>query len=144
MITPNAIALLWPTLAYLGLVFFLYAYLTYMRKRAVKSGRTETSCFVLGRDEPIEVARVTRNLGNQFELPIVYFFLVLLLIVLHQVAVFDMAMAWIFLIGRLIHTYVQTQTDNVALRGQVFTINFLAVMALAAHVGLALLAFPPA
>ena len=144
LITPNVIALLWPVLAYIGFVFFLYAYLTYVRKRAVKAGRVETSCFVLGREEPIEVARVTRNLGNQFELPAIYFFLILMLITLHQVAWFDIAMAWLFLIGRVIHSYVQTQTDNVALRGIIFTINFLAVIALAMHLGLALLRVPTA
>jgi len=45
----------------------------------------------------------------------------------------------VFIAGRVAHTLVQTLTDNVPLRGQVFTINFLAVVALAAHV--ALLAF---
>jgi len=36
----------------------------------------------------------------------------------------------------VIHTLVQTLTDNVPLRGQVFMINALAVLALAAHVAL--------
>ena len=44
-----------------------------------------------------------------------------------------------FVAGRVIHTLVQTLTDNVPLRGQVFMINFLAVVVLAGHV--ALLAF---
>jgi hypothetical protein len=55
------------------------------------------------------------------------------------VTLFDVIAAWVFVAGRVAHTLVQTLTDNVPLRGQVFTINFLAVIALAAHV--ALLAF---
>jgi hypothetical protein len=94
---------------------------------------------VLGRDEPLEVARITRNLANQFELPAIFYALVVLLVALGKVTVVDVVAAWVFVAGRVIHTLVQTLTDNVPLRGRVFMINFLAVVALAVHV--ALLAF---
>ena len=131
--------ILWPMLAHIGWVFMLYAWLTYARTRAVKRGEIDYSCFVLGRDEPLEVARITRNLANQFELPLIFYALVVLLAALGKVTVADVVAAWVFVAGRVLHTLVQTLTDNVPLRGQVFTINFLAVAALAAHV--ALLAF---
>jgi hypothetical protein len=85
------------------------------------------------------VARITRNLGNQFELPVIFYALVVLLVALGKVTMFDVAAAWVFVAGRVIHTLVQTLTDNVVLRGRVFMINFLAVAALGAHV--VLLAF---
>jgi hypothetical protein len=132
-------SILWPMLAHIGWVFMLYTWLTYARMRAVKLGQTDRSCFVLGRDEPLEVARITRNLSNQFELPAIFYALVVLLVALGKVTAFDVIAAWVFVAGRIIHTLVQTLTDNVPLRGQVFMINFLAVVALAAHV--ALLAF---
>jgi hypothetical protein len=132
-------SILWPMLAHIGWVCMLYVWLTIARQRAVKLGRVESACFVLGRDEPLEVARITRNLANQFELPAIFYALVVLLIALGKVTMFDVAAAWVFVAGRVIHTLVQTLTDNVALRGQVFMINFLAVAALAAHV--VLLAF---
>ena len=132
-------SILWPMLAHIGWVSMLYVWLTVARQRAVRSGQIESSCFVLGRDEPLEVARITRNLANQFELPLIFYALVVLLVALGQVTHFDVIAAWVFVAGRVAHTLVQTLTDNVPLRGQVFTINFLAVVALAAHV--ALLAF---
>jgi hypothetical protein len=132
-------SILWPMLAHIGWVSMLYVWLTVVRQRAVRSGQIESSCFVLGRDEPLEVARITRNLANQFELPLIFYALVVLLVALGQVTLFDVIAAWVFIAGRVAHTLVQTLTDNVPLRGQVFTINFLAVVALAAHV--ALLAF---
>jgi hypothetical protein len=91
---------------------------------------------VRGQDEPLHVARITRNLANQFELPAVFYALVVLLIALGNVTMFDVVAAWVFVVGRVIHTLVQTLTDNVPLRGQVFMINFLAVVALAGHVAL--------
>jgi hypothetical protein len=39
-----------------------------------------------------------------------------------------------FVVGRLVHTAVQTLTGNVPLRGKAFMINFLAVAGLLAHV----------
>ena len=40
------------------------------------------------------------------------------------------ALAWIFVAGRVLHSAVQILTRNVRLRGVVFTINFLAVLGL--------------
>jgi hypothetical protein len=128
--------MLWPILAQIGLTFLLYAWLTVARTRAVARGETENACFVLGCDEPLHVARITRNLANQFELPVIFYALVVLLITLGKVTTLDVIMGWVFFAGRVIHTLVQTLTDNVPLRGRVFVINFLAVAALAGHVAL--------
>jgi len=129
-------SILWPMLAHIGWVVLLYAWLTVARQRAVRSGAIESSCFVLGREEPFEVARITRNLANQFEWPVIFYGLVVLLVALGKVTLVDVIAAWVFVLGRVIHTLVQTLTDNVPLRGQVFMINFLAVLVLAAHVAL--------
>lgn len=127
-------SILWPMLAHIAWVFMLYAWLTVVRTRAVKRGEIDYSAFLLGRDEPLPIARITRNLTNQFELPVIFYALVVLLIALAKVTIFDVVAAWVFVAGRVIHTLVQTLTDNVLLRGQAFTINFLAVAALAGHV----------
>jgi hypothetical protein len=132
----RAIAILWPMLAHIFWVFMLYAWLTYARTMAVRRGEVDHFCFVRGQDEPLHVARITRNLANQFELPAVFYALVVLLIALGKVTMFDVIAAWVFVAGRVIHTLVQTLTDNVPLRGQVFMINFVAVVALAGHVAL--------
>ena len=127
-------ALLWPMLAQVGLTFALYAWLTVARLDAVRRREVEFACFVLGREEPPGIARITRNLSNQFELPVVFYAVCVLLVALDRVTGFDVAAAWVFVFGRLAHTAVQTLTDNVPLRGRVFTINFLAVVALVGHV----------
>jgi hypothetical protein len=127
-------ALLWPMLAQVGLTFALYAWLTVARLQAVRRREVEFACFVLGREEPPGIARITRNLANQFELPVVFYAVCVLLVALDRVIGFDIAAAWVFVLGRLVHTAVQTLTDDVPLRGRVFMINFLAVTALVGHV----------
>jgi hypothetical protein len=135
-------SILWPMLAHIAWVVLLYAWLTAARWQAVQRGEVSYSSFEFNREEPPAVARIRLNLANQFELPAIFYALVVLLIALGKVALFDVIAAWVFVAGRVIHTLVQTLTDNVPLRGNVFMINFLAVMALAAHV--ALIAFDDA
>ena len=132
-------SILWPMLAHVAWVVLLYVWLTYARWVAVQRGEVDYSSFEFNREEPPAAARIRLNLANQFEWPVVFYALVVLLIALGKVTLFDVIAAWVFVIGRVIHTLVQCLTDNVPLRGQVFTINFVAVLALAAHV--ALLAF---
>jgi hypothetical protein len=133
----NAVSLiLWPMLAQIGWTFGLYVWLTVARTRAVTRGEVEYSCFVLGREEPREVARITRNLANQFELPVIFYAVVILLVALGRATTLDVVAAWVFVAGRVVHTLVQTLTDDVKLRGRVFLVNFAALVVLVGHVAL--------
>ena len=128
-------SLLFPMLAHIGWVFLLYAWLTIARTRAVRRGEVEIGAFAHG-EEPHHVARITRNLANQFELPAIFYAVVVLLVATGRVTTIDIVAAWVFVAGRVIHTLVQTLTDNVPLRGQVFLINFAGVVILVGHVAL--------
>jgi hypothetical protein len=127
-------SILWPMLAQIFWTFLLYAWLTWARTRAVWRGEVDYSCFELGREEPRAIARITRNLANQFELPVIFYAVVVLLVALDRVTTIDLVAAWVFVAGRVIHTLVQALTDKVELRGRVFMINFLAVVVLVGHV----------
>jgi len=126
-------SILWPMLAQIGWTFLLYAWLTFARQRAVRRGEAEYAGFAHG-EEPHDVARITRNLANQFELPVVFYVLVVLLVATKNVTTLDVIAAWVFVAGRVVHTLVQTLTDNIPLRGQVFLINFAAIVVLVGHV----------
>jgi len=128
--------LLWPVLAQIGLTFGLYAWLSAVRLLAVRSGEVRYGCFELGRDEPVRIARITRNLANQFELPVIVFACVALLVAFHAVTMVDVWAGWVFFVGRVIHCGVQTLTDDVPLRGRVFLINTLGCAMLVGHLGL--------
>jgi hypothetical protein len=125
-------------LAQIGWTFLLYVWLTIARVQAVRRGDAEYGAFARG-EEPHEMARITRNLANQFELPVIFYALVVLLTATGRVTAVDIIAAWVFVAGRVLHTLVQTLTDNVPLRGQVFLINFAGVVVLVGHV--AMLAF---
>lgn len=120
-------------LAQTGWTFLLYVWLTAARMAAVRRGEAGFATFEFGLGEPPAVARITRNLANQFELPAIFYAVAVLLIVLNQTLLLDVAAAWVFVAGRVAHTAVQTLTSNVRLRGAVFMVNFLGVAVLVAH-----------
>ena len=72
--------------------------------------------------------RISANLSNQFEWPMFFFAACVLLMLLDRVSGAALVLAWVFVVGRVLHSCVQILTKNIRLRGIIFTINFLAVL----------------
>lgn len=140
-LTAQAVWALIPLLLHFGLVAALYVVLTWARLVAVKRGQAATADFARADGDPRLSARIQRNLANQFEAPLFAWIGLILLILMNAVGPADVAAAWVFLIGRLIHSGVQCTGDNVALRGQVFMINFAAVLWLMGHAAWVIVGF---
>ena len=106
---------------------FLYALLTIARAPAIWGiGRRADGSNPWAKLEP----RISANLRNQFEWPLLFFVACLLLLQQGTVSRTALVLAWIFIGGRLLHSAVQILITNVRLRGLVFMINFLAVLGL--------------
>ncbi len=75
--------------------------------------------------------KISANLSNQFEWPIFFYIASVLLIAMDEpIDSVQIYLAWVFVIGRVLHSIVQIFTDNIRLRGMVFTVNFVAVLAM--------------
>ena len=117
-------ALLYPVYAHLFLLVLLYAGLTLVRAPAVW-GLGARYQQTLERLEP----RISANLRNQFEWPLLFYAACLWLVARGEsMPPLQCWLAWLFVLGRWVHSTVQILTTNVRLRGIVFTINFLAVL----------------
>ena len=123
-----ASALVYPMAAHVALTTLLYAALTIARAPAVWGvGRRPDGSNPWAALEP----RISANLSNQFEWPLFFHIACVVLLLQQPVAArLPLALAWVFVAGRVLHSGVQVFTANVRLRGTVFTINFLAVLAL--------------
>lgn len=118
--------LIYPMIAHVGLASLLYVALTIARAPSVwKIGQRLDGSNPWAKIEP----RISANLSNQFEWPIL-FYVACLLLIHRQAQSIILLLAWIFVVGRLLHSLVQIFTTNVRLRGLIFTINFLAVLGL--------------
>ena len=76
--------------------------------------------------EYIEVSRQT--LKNQFELPILFYFLISLLLIFDSVSLVDLVLAWIFVISRYIHCFIRLTTNYVPYRAKVFMVGLLTLI----------------
>jgi len=119
-------ALVLPMLGHVAWVTMLYVALTVVRAPSAwgiglrADGGNPWSLY-----EP----RISANLRNQFEWPVLFYAVsVLLLSEPTQVHQGQVWLAWVFVIGRILHSGVQILTANIRLRGIVFAINFLAVL----------------
>jgi hypothetical protein len=122
----NEYALFAPLLSYVLWVVILYVLLTIIRAPNIW-GTVENpdDCHPFFNLEKSTSA----NLSNQFEWPVLFYVICIILIArpdLYQSAY--LWAAWMFVIGRVVHSIVQIVSTNIRLRGSVFNINFLAVL----------------
>jgi len=119
--------LILPMAAHVAFTAFLYALLTVARAPKVWGiGRRQDGSNPWATVEP----RIGANLSNQFEWPLFFYAACLLLIQTQLESSLAVLLAWVFIGGRVAHSYVQICTTNVRVRGLVFTINFLATLGL--------------
>ena len=117
-------SLLAPMFAHLILIVGLYAALTVARAPEVWGMGKR-----LAQDFKVYEPRISANLRNQFEWPLLFYVVVLILMQQEQaIPAIQVWLAWVFVVGRGVHSLVQIATSNVRLRGVVFTVNFLAVL----------------
>ncbi|AOE50347.1 MAPEG family protein [Kangiella sediminilitoris] len=118
--------LLLPMLTHVIWVALLYVLLTVVRAPAVW-GFIKSKKDSWAEVEP----RISANLSNQFEWPLFFYVICVLIISMGNIIEpIQFWLAWVFVGGRLLHSFIQILTNNIRLRGLVFTINFLAVIAM--------------
>ena len=117
-----------PMFLHVTLTAILYVLLTVMRAPAIWNIGSRKD----GSNPFAEIEqRTSANLSNQFEWPL-FFHIICVILFINESLYSEVYLwlAWIFFIGRILHSYVHIFTSNIRLRGIVFTINFLAVFAM--------------
>lgn len=120
-------ALLFPMAAHVAWTFLLYNLLTLARAPKIWGvGLKADGSNPWAALEP----RISANLSNQFEWPLFFYISCVLLMQINAVGLYAVVLAWVFILGRIVHSLVQILTTNIRLRGLVFTINFLGAFGL--------------
>jgi hypothetical protein len=126
-----------PMLFQISWVAMLYVLLTVFRAPKIWGiGMNADGTNPFAKFEP----RVSANLTNQFEWPVLFYAICILLLARPDLyKPIYLLLAWLFIIGRVLHTAIQICTINIRLRGLIFTINFLAVLSMWLVLGLGVL-----
>jgi hypothetical protein len=102
-------AILWPSLFLAGLVFLVWGTLVVQRYRHIRSNPPSAADFAsreaaMRYFQPVEMSG--NNLANLFEMPVLYFALVPLLIVTKQAGDGQLVLAWLFVLLRAAHSAI--------------------------------------
>jgi hypothetical protein len=101
--------ILLPALIHVALIFFLVIATGRGRVLAVRKGEVRLSEVALdGSHWPDPLRKRANNYQNQFELPVLYYILIALLLATRLVDAVQIIFAWLFLLSRLVHSYIHT------------------------------------
>src|SRR4051812_34308681 len=103
------IAILYPTIALVALVFVTWTAMYVARFRLIKSNPPTADTFRSGSAarayfEPSELP--ANNFANLFEMPVLYFALIPLLLFTGQAGQAQIALAWAYVALRALHTFL--------------------------------------
>ncbi len=129
-----------PFLAMMGLTFVVWLYMYIRRIRFIKGNNVNPRDLEkpgeLARISPPAISNPSDNLKNLFELPVLFYALVLYLWVTHQTDDIYVAAAWVFVIFRALHSVVHCTFNRVMAR---FTLYIISALTLWAMIGRAVL-----
>jgi hypothetical protein len=88
-----------PVFVLVGLTFFLLLWMVTARTKAVKARETSLKDIAAGQPKyPARVAQIGNCFSNQFEVPLLFYFLIALALPLRRADLFIVLMSWVFVV----------------------------------------------
>jgi hypothetical protein len=108
------------------LTFVIWALMAALRTRDFKSGAVRPDNVALREPNwPKPTTQLANAFSNQFELPVLFYVLTILEYVTHLAGIVFVALAWVFVIFRVLHAYVHVTSNIVRLRGMLYGVGAL-------------------
>lgn len=131
--------LLLPAFAHVALVFAVGVRMGRARFDAARRGSVKLRDVAVDNSRwPEDVRKLANNYQNQFEVPVLYYAGLALLLETGMADWVGVALSWVFVASRILHTLVHTGANVVIRRFQVFVFGFAVVAAMWVWFGLRL------
>ena len=122
-------SILLPVFVQVALTFILLMRLGSGRLRTLSAGKTKVRDIALGESNwPSDVTQVGNCFNNQFQLPMLFYVLVVLALVLHKADLLFVIMSWIFVISRIVHAGVHITSNNVNQLFAAYTVGMVVLL----------------
>jgi hypothetical protein len=121
----------WPVLAQVFLTLAMFIVLGARKARAVKAGQVNRQQAALdSRVWPEDVVKVSNNIANQFEVPVLFYVLCLVLYNINAAGTVAVVLAWLFVVSRYAHAYVHVGSNYVPVRMRLFMVGCVVLLAM--------------
>jgi hypothetical protein len=118
-------AVLLPLFAQVALTFGLLGLTGYSRVSSVRRGETKVKDIALGQPNwPERITKIGNSYNNQFQLPVLFYAVVVLAYVLRKADLLFVILSWLFVATRLGHAYVHVTSNRVGRRFNAFAAGF--------------------
>jgi hypothetical protein len=122
-------AILAPVFVLIALTFVLNVWMGWSRTSSIRRGEVKIRDIALGeRNWSKQTQQIANAFHNQFELPVLFYVLVILSIITRQADLLFVLLSWVFVVLRLVHAYIMVTTNYVPRRARV---HFAAMLVLA-------------
>ena len=118
-----------PVFVQIALTFALLIWMARARTSSVSRGETKIRDIALRQPAwPAQATQISNCYDSQFQLPPLFYVLVILAWVTRQADLIFVVMAWIFVLARLAHAYIHTTSNHVPTRFWVFAVGMLVLL----------------
>lgn len=121
--------LVYPALAMILWIFVVLGIMFMRRKAAFASKDVRLADVAVSSERYPEPARLAAaNFSNQFEMPVVFFAIIMLAMEVAAASYIMAGLAWAFVATRVIHTLVHVGSNNMKQRAGVFALGCLILL----------------
>lgn len=129
-----------PALLHMLLVFFLFIKLGSAKTKAIKLGQVDREKTALNpKAWPDDVVKISNNIGNQFESPILFYILSILFYLSGNVSNLVIGIMFFYVASRYLHAYFHVTSNFVPHRFKAFLVGFFTLLVMTIWLLLAIL-----
>ena len=123
--------LLLPVFIQVALTFALLFWLGPARAGALRRGEVKLKDIALGQSAwPERITQIARSYQNQFELPVIFYALVLIALATRKADIWLATGAWLFVTSRLVHAFIHVTSNRVQARFQAYVVGAFTLVAM--------------
>ncbi len=128
----GSIDILFPVMALIGWTFLVLLLIPIVRTKEISAGRLSPKDFAGAESERVSmrVSLPNRNYMNLLEMPVIFYVLCVIAFVAGQANDLMVAIAWVFVALRIVHSIIHLTFNRVFIRFLVFLVAKAALIAL--------------
>jgi len=127
----SANAILLPVLVQISLTLVMFLLLGARKTKAMKAGGVDSKATALNNSAwPEDVVKVSNNIANQFQTPVLFYIISILFYLTNQVSLTVLVLAWIYSGTRVIHAFIHAGSNFVPARFIIFTLGVICLIAM--------------